>query len=347
MAYNLNKAGGSFKTSKVTSFANFVPNQQFEIPLITSRDITFIKGTLELDYTTGTAAPTAIQDGVAKLVNNLRLEYNGGAGVPIDTLGLQQLALYSQYLLNDRLWFDQPPTATGANGKAYVEFIISPSLDPKDPTNPMFCIPGEAPSINTIKLTGVWGNAASVWVNGANATINNASLTIDVEAGWTFGAQLDQAKNALGVDSQGNVYMPIYLTGTSQFTGAYGGLGLSIKMPTDVIVRNIFLIVKDSNGNRSDEVVSELAVRTSDNNDLFGVVDWYPTKRLIDDMLDINGVPGCLLLSCDDDIRDPNFANKLTGLEVKKADKLFLRYSTTAAGSIDFLFDCVRKVNVW
>lgn len=345
MAYNL--PNGKFRTTKITSFASYTANQRFEVDLITSRNITFIKGTLALNYTTATAAPTAIEDGVAKLVQNIALEYNGGAGQPIQALSLQQLVLYGQHLFNNKLRNDQPPTATGETGTAYVDFIISPSLNPLDPQDPRYCIPGEAPSINTLKIVGQWGNEASVWQGGTNATINSATLTIDEEAGWTFGPNIDDLKAALGVDPEGKVYMPLWLTATEQFSGAYSGLGLGIKIPTDVIVRKIFMIVKDSNGNRSDSVVSEVAVRTSDNEDLFGPLDFNTAQRIKAAQLNIPILTGCLLIDCVDDLRDPNYAMRMAGLEVRKVDKLFVKYSTTAAGSIDFLFDCVRPVKVF
>ena len=346
MAFRL--TNGKFRTSKVTNFASYSANQRFEVDLITARNITFLKGVLEVNYTTdGTNAPTAIEDGIAKLAQNVAVEYNGGGGVPIQTLSLQQLNLYGQHLFHGRLSNDQPPAATGQTGTAKVDFIIVPSLDVNDYQDPRYCIPGEAPSINTIKLTGQWGNEANVWVNGANATINSANIYVTEEAGWVFGPNINDAKAALGVDPNGQVYMPLWLTGTEQISGAYSGLGLGIKLPTDVIVRRIFLIVKDANGNRSNDVVSEIAIRTSDNDDLFGVLDFPEAQEIKAYQLNMDPITGCLLIDCVNDIRDPGYANVSNGLEVKKADKLYVRFSTTAAGSIDFLFDCVKRVKVF
>ncbi len=346
MAYRL--PDGKFKTTKVTTFATYTANQKAEIDLITARNITFIKGHLKVNYTTdNTSAPDAIEDGVAKLVRNIQLQYNGGAGVPVQALSLQQLALYSKHLLNERIRNDQPPEDTNKTGDAYVDFIISPSLNPRDPQDPRYCIPGEAPTINTMKIAFQWGNEANVWNGGANATINAAELIIDEEAGWTFGPNIDSMKNGLGVDPNGSVFMPLWLTRTEQWSGAYAGLGLAISFPTDVIIRKIFLIVKDNDGNRSDSVVSELAIRTSDNDDLFGVLDWTEAQRVSSWRLDMDPIKGCLLIDCVEDIRDPAYASKIAGLEVKKADKLYVRFSTQAAGSCDVLFDCVRKVKVF
>jgi len=346
MAYRL--LGGKFKTTKVTTFATYTANQKAEIDLITARNITFIKGHLKMNYTTDNSnAPTAIEDGVAKLVRNLQLQYNGGAGVPVQVLSLQQLVLYSKHLLNERMRNDQPSENTGETGDSYVDFIISPSLNPKDPQDPRYCIPGEAPTINTMKISFQWGNEANVWDGGAYAQINSAELIIDEEAGWTFGPDITAMKNGLGVDPEGNVFMPLWLTRSEQWSGAYAGLGLAISFPTDVIVRKIFLIAKDNNGNRSDSVVSELAVRTSDNDDLFGVLDWVEAQRVSAWRLDMDPIKGCLLIDCVEDIRDPAYASKLAGIEVKKADKLYVRFSTQAAGSCDILFDCVRKVKVF
>jgi len=302
---------------------------------------------LKLDYTTATAAPTPIEDGVAKLVRNLQLQYNGGAGVPIQALSLQQLVLYSQHLLNERIRNDQPPSGASETGTKYVDFIISPSLNPQDPQDPRYCIPGEAPVINTMKIVGQWGNAANVVVDGANMTITGATLTIDTEAGWTFGPNVTDMKNALGVDAEGYVFMPLWLTRTEQWTGAYTGLGLGISFPTDVIVRKIFLIAKDSDGNRSDDVITELAIRTSDNDDLWGVLDWAEAQRVKAWRLDMAALKGCLLIDCVEDVRDPAYASKLAGITVTKADKLYLKFSTSAAGSCDVLFDCVRRVKVF
>lgn len=345
MAYNL--PNGKFRTSKIDSFASYTQNQPFAIDLITSRDITFIKGTLAVNYTTDSStAPTAVEDGIAKLVQNLALIYNG-AVKPIQVLSLQQLNLYGQHLLNNKLRNDQPPTGTGETGTAYVDFIITPSLNPKDPEDPKYNIPGEAPGVNNIKLIGQWGNEANVWSGGANGTITSATVTIDQEAGWYFGPNLDQAKQALGVDPNGYVYMPLYNTATQQFDGAYSGLGLGIQFPTDVIVRKVFMIVKDANGNKSNTIVSDLAIKTADNTDLFGPVDFVQAQLVKDARLGINPITGCLLIDCVDDLRDPGYAYSMAGLEVTKANKLYLKYSTTAAGSIDFLFDCVKKVQVF
>ena len=339
--------GGKFRTSKITSTAGYVKNQQFDLDLITARNITFLKGTLAMNYTTGSAAPTAIEDGVAKLVQNLSLHYNGGSEKPIQVLSLQQLVLYGQHLMYNRLRNDQPPVATSATGNSYVDFIISPSLDPMDPQDPAYCIPGEAPSINTMKVTGQWGNSANVWSGGTNGTINSATLSINEEAGWSFGPDVNAAKSALGVDPNGYVYMPLWLTSSEAFSGAYSGLGLGVKFPTDVIVRRIFLIVKDNSGDRSNSIVSEFSVRTSDNDDLFGPLDFESAQRVKAARLNISTLTGCLLIDCVEDVRDPGYASRLAGIEVKKADKLYLKYSTTNQGSIDLLFDCIRKLKVF
>lgn len=345
MAYKL--PSGKFKSSKVTTYATFTANQKDEIDLITARNITFIKGHLKVNCTTATSAPTAIEDGIAKLVRNIQLQYNGGAGVPIQALSLQQLALYSQHLTRGRTRNEQPPTDTGETVNKYVDFVIVPSLNFDDPQDPRYCIPGEAPSINTMKIVFQWGNAANVWEGGSNATINSAELVIDEEAGWTFGPNIDDMKNALGVDAEGYVFMPLWLSKTEQWTGSYTGLGLGISLPTDVIIRRIFLVAKDSNGNRSDSVISEIAVRTSDNDDLYGTLDWSEAQRISAWRLDMSPVTGCLLINCVEDLRDPAYASKMAGLEVTKADKIYVRFSTTAAGSCDVLFDCVRRVKVF
>ena len=339
------KLPGKFRTSKITSTASYQENQPLNIDLITARDVTFLKGTLKMNSTIGTASPTAVEDGVAKLVQDISLYYNG-SNRPIRALSLQQLVLYGQHLLNGRLRNDQPPTAAGTQDN-YVDFIISPSLDVVDPQNPAFCIPGEAPGVNNLKISGQWGNPANVWSGGTNGTINSATLTINEEAGWTLGPDQDVLRGALGVDPNGYVYMPLWLATSEAHTGAYTGLGLGIKFPTDVIVRRAFFIVKDANGNRSDSIVSEFAVRTSDNDDLFGALDFQTAQRVMAMRLDMDPITGCLLINCTEDIRDPGYANRKAGLEVNKADKLYFKYSTTAAGSIDVLWDCIKRAKVF
>ena len=344
MAFNL--PNGKFRTSKIDSFASYTQNQPFAIDLVTSRDITFIKGTLTVNYTTGTTAPTAIEDGISKLVQNIAITYNG-AVKPVQVLSLQQLNLYGQHLLFDKLRNDQPDTTASASGTSYVDFIITPSLNPKDPEDPKYCIPGEAPGVNNIKLIGNWGNEANIWQGGTDGTITSATLTIDQEAGWYFGPNIDQSKSSLGVDPNGYIYMPLYNVATQQFDGAYSGLGLGIQFPTDVIVRKVFMIVKDATGDKSNTILSDIAIKTADNTDLFGPVDFTQAQLVKDARLGISPIIGCQIIDCVDDVRDPAYATSMAGLEVTKSNKLFMKYSTTNSGTIDFLFDCVKKVQVF
>lgn len=342
MAYDVGKA--DFRITKVISTATYTENQPFSLKLIQGINITYLKLRLKMNYTTNdTSAPTAIEDGVAKLVKNLRLQYDGGAKTPIRVINLQQLNLYSQHLRQGRLANDQPPEATGETGTKYVDAVIVPSLS-TDKQDPRYCIPGEV--VSGVEIVGTWGNAADVWVDGANATINSATLEVTMEAGWSFGPEEEELRRALAVDDQGNVYMPLWQTRSVQWNGAYDGLGFAIELPTDVIIRKIFIVAKDSNAKRSDSVISEVAVRAADNVDVYGVLDWTVAQKQKAEELEMNPVTGCLLIDCVEDIRDRRFAIAKAGLVTTKVGKLYLRFSTTAAGSADLLFDCIRKVKI-
>lgn len=344
MAYNL--TGGDFIVSHVATVQSFTPSEAIQLDLISSRNITFLKGTLTMNYTTSSAAPTAVEDGVAKLVQNMRLVFSGGTASTFATTDLSQMVLYNQMLYGTNIVNDQPPTATSTTGNVSVDFIMNPSLDVKDYENPKNLIPGQAPSVTQMQILGTWGTAANVWVGGTNGTINSAQLEVNEQDGWYF-SNISKLKEELGVGPDGGVYIPLYLSELNRFTGAFTGLSLSIPIPKNVIVRNIFLIAKDSSEARSDSIVTDLAVKTAANQSLYGEVAFNTIQNVYSYRNNLPKITGCAVISALEDMRN-SYASNSDGMIVHRTDSaLEINFSTSAAGSLQVLFDCVQGTKLF
>jgi len=339
MAYNL--TGGDFIVSRVSAVQSYTPLGPIQLDLISSRNITFIKGTLSVNYTTASAAPTAVEDGIAKLVQNMRLVFSGGTASTFAVTDLSQMTLYNQMLYGSNIVNDQPPIAVSTTGTVSVDFIMNPSLDIKDYENPKNLIPGQSPSISQMQILGTWGTAANAWVGGTNATINSAQISIDEQNGWYF-TNVKQLKDELGVGPDGGVYIPLYLSDTQTFTGANTGLSLSMPIPKDNVIRNIFLIAKDSSGNRSDSIITNLAIKTAANQSLYGELAFDSIQNIYSYRNNLPKVTGCAVISALDDMRN-GYASNSVGLIVHRTESaLEINFSTSAAGSLQIMYDCVE-----
>ncbi len=339
MAYNL--TGGDFIVSRVAAVQSYTPLGPIQLDLISSRNITFIKGTLSMNYTTASAAPTAVQDGLAKLVQNMRLVFSGGTASTFAVTDLSQLTLYNQMLYGPNIINDQPPTAVSTTGTASVDFIMNPSLDVKDYENPKNLIPGQSPTISQMQILGTWGTASNVWVGATNATINSAQIEINEQDGWYF-KDVAQLKSELGVGPDGGAYIPLYLGDLSTFTGANTGLSLSMPIPKNNVVRNIFLVAKDSNGERNDSIITNLAIKTAANQSLYGEVAFNSIQNIYSYRNNLPKVTGCAIISALDDMRN-SYASNSVGLVVHRTESaLEINFSTSAAGSLQVMYDCVE-----
>lgn len=343
-------ANGTYKDAEVADFATYVANQPWDIDLIQARNISFLFGTLQVDYSTpalGVAPVGPVEDGLAKLVKNVILQWGGGAGQPIQFLDLRQCNFYGNHLMRGILRNNQPvcPVA-GASQTGYVDFIITPSLNPLQPQDLHFCIPGEADHVSSLKVTGTWGSPTDLWGTVNDAVIDSATLRIYEQAGWVFSPNMQAMRNALGIDGQGYVPIPLYNPGTEAHVGAHTGLALDISLPTDLIIRRIFMVVENNLNVRDDDILTEFALRTSDNTNILGAIDFTVFQQTRSGRLDISPYTGCILIDCVRDIRDMGFAKSKNGLSLTKQDKLVFAYSTSATGRIHFLFDSVRRVKV-
>lgn len=345
--FKLTEYGGSFKSAKVQDIATFSSEQPWDINLIQGRNITFLHVQLMVAYSVpgGGAEPASpIEDGLAKLVQNIALNWGGGQGTPIEYADMQQGMLYAQHVANGSMRNDQPaiPTAGGDQEVGYVDMVILPSLNHNDIQDPRFAIPGEAPDVENIKLNGKWGSVQNLFGTPNDVVIDSAQVTVTNQSAWMFGAGGD-IQNALGVDGSGNLWLPLYNKGTKDISQTTTSLGLDIALPTDVIIRRIFLVLKDSNDERSDDVLDDFALQTSANENLIGELDFSAFQRAKAGRLDISPYPGTLMLDMKEDVRDPSYAGNKKGLVLNKSDKLNFKFSANQTGRVDFLFDTIRK----
>lgn len=352
MSYNYE--GGAFRTGEVQSFSTYQANQPFQLDLVQGQNLTFLLCTLEVNYSvpSGATTPpsTPVEDGVAKLVSALQLTYGGGAGTPVAFQGLQQANLYGNHIFGGYLRNDQPQAlSAGSSATAYVDCVFFPSLNHnKDIQDGHYAIPGEADHVENIQVTGNWGNLSNMFGTPGEVQIDSAKFTVPIQSAWTFSPNMGQMKNALGVTGNGMIAMPNYNRGNYPWQASVSDVGLDLDLPTDKIIRRIFLIAKDSNGDRSDSIIDDFALRTSDGTDLLGRMSVDPFTRLRAERLDLSSPSkGCLYIDMVEDVRENQFASKNAGLLLKKQDKLAFRFGTTAPGSIDYLFDTVKMYNVF
>lgn len=349
MGYNLQS--GKFMASKVTNFASYTKNQPFSIDLIQDNNITLLYGTLKVNYSVPAAStpPTGpIEDGASKLVNDFKIQYGGGSGTPMKFLDLQQGVYYGNHLFGGALRNDQPEAPVAGGSKtAYVDFVFCPGLKPMDMQRPLYALPGESPLVSSMELAGTWGSPSDMFSTVNDVQIDSAQISIGLQARWGFSPNTSAMRKALGVDGNGYVPMPLYTAGNQDVNQTVSSLGLTLELPTDVIIRKIFLMVKDSNDDLSDSVVSELAIQSSAEEDIFGKIDFPTWQRYKAETMDVDAYTGCVMIDCVNDVRDTKFAKKDVGLELAKQEKLRIAYSTDAQGRIDYLFDTVRKVKVF
>lgn len=345
-------AGGAFRTGEVQVFSTYQANQPFQLDLVQGQNLTFLFCTLEVNYSVpdaGTGPTGAIEDGIAKLISALQLTYGGGAGTPMAFQGLQQANLYGNHMYGGYLRNDQPTAiAAGESATAYVDCIFYPSLNhKKDIQDAHYAIPGEADHVENIQIVGNWGNMSNMFDTPNDVTIDSARFSVPIQSAWTFSPNMGQMRNALGVAADGKMPMPNYNRGNYPWNASVSDVGLDLDLPTDKIIRRIFLIAKDSSGNRSDSIIEDFALRTSDGTDILGKMSFDPWVRLRAKRSKISPYKGCLLIDCVEDIREAQFASKNAGLLLEKQDKLAFRFGTNNPGSMDYLFDCVKMYNVF
>jgi len=332
--------GCKLNQQKVNVTKTFTANNPIDIELISGQNITLVRGKLNAVYDTGTSV-TPNEDGLAKLVKGLKLQVNKGSSY-METISLQQLVLYNQHLVRGRLTNDQPSgtaSQTGVTGS--VEFFFSPSLDPSNPTNPKYAIPGQYPSISSIDVVGTWGTDSDL---GTGYTVSGStSLQIVEQDGWVCDSAVFSQRFPL---SNGVAALPNWQYGSHPITSAVGNLGEQLVLPQGALIRNIFLVIKDSSGNRSNSVVSEMAIKKSDGTNIWGPFDFTTAQKSKADDLDIQPITGCYLFELGKDVVGSS-VSKEGGILLKKYADASLQFTTTATGSIEYIFDTLipRKIS--
>ena len=315
--------------SRVDVVASFNANTPFSLSLLRSKNHTTIRGKLTVTYDTG-ASVTPNEDGLAKLVKGIGLQVNLGPKL-CETVDLQQLVLYSQHLKRGRLKNDQPSTATGQTGlKGEVEFEFNLPLNREDPFDPTVSIPGQAPEISDIALVGTWGDSNDL---GSGYTVTSAQLSVVDDIGWV--CTEEGFKENFPPNER---LMPNWYYGTQTFTGAVANLGQVLDLRPNVVIRAIFLIVKDDTGNRSDDVVSEFALKLYDNSYILGPMSFKDYQARMADDLDMDPLTGCIFIDCTK--FDKQFCTP-AGIQINKFGDIQLVYSTEGPGSVEWLFDAV------
>jgi len=170
-------------------------------------------------------------------------------------------------------------------------------LTPLSPTNPKFAIPGQYPTINSIDVVGSWGSDSDL---GTGYTVDpSTSIEIVEQDGWVCGSDVYSERFPL---INGEAALPYWQYGSHPITAAVGNLGEQIVLPQGALIRNIFLIVKDSNGVRSNSIVSEMAVKKSDGTNLWGPFNFSSAQKNKADNLYMTSLPGCYLFQLGEDI---------------------------------------------
>ncbi len=339
MSANYKVPGCILKQQKVNTIKTFATSNPFDIEMISGQNVTLVRGKLNAVYDTA-ASVTPSEDGIAKLVKGIKLQVNKGSAY-METISLQQLVLYNQHLVRGRLANDQPSSTisqTGVTGA--VEFYFSPSLTPLSPTNPKFAIPGQYPTINSIDVVGSWGSDSDL---GIGYTVDpSTSIEIVEQDGWVCGSDVYSERFPL---INGEAALPYWQYGSHPITAAVGNLGEQIVLPQGALIRNIFLIVKDSNGVRSNSIVSEMAVKKSDGTNLWGPFNFSSAQKNKADNLYMTSLPGCYLFQLGEDIAGSDVSVE-GGIVLKKYADVALQFTTTGTGTIEYIFDMLIKRKV-
>lgn len=332
MTANYTLPGCILKQQEVNTVRTFAANNPIDIELISGQNITNVRGQLNAVYDTA-ATVTANEDGLAKLVKGIKLQINKGSSY-METISLQQLVLYNEHLTRDRLSNDQPSATisqTGVTGT--VEFIFNSSLTPANPTNPKFAIPAQYPAITSINVAGTWGTNTDL---GTGYTVDpSTSIQIVEQDGWVCDGTVMAERFPLtaGIAAQTN-----WQYGTQPISAAVGNLGEAMVLPQGALIRNIFLIVKDVNGDRSDTVVSNMSIKMSDGTNIWGPFAFLPAQKKMANDLNMNPLKGCFLFQLDKDVVGSP-VSKENGIILPKYADVSLQFTTTAVGSIEYIFD--------
>jgi len=313
--------------ARIDTFQTYTANSPFQIELLRTKNHTTIRGKLSVTYTTSTGA-SANEDGLAKLVKGAALQINLGPKL-CEVLDLQQLVLYNQHLKRGRLTNDQPSTSAGQH-TGYVEFEFNLPLNNIDPFDATVSVPGQAPEISDIHVVGTWGTASDL---GTGFTVDSARIEVVDDIGWI--CTEEGFRSNFPPEER---LMPNWYYGQQTFTGAVANFGQVLNLRPNVVIRNIFLIVKDSNGDRSDSIVSEFALKLYDNTYVTGPFDWDDYQSRMAQELDMSAITGCILIDCTKFNKE--FCTE-AGIQIEKTGDIQLVYSTTAAGSVTWLFDAV------
>jgi len=329
MAYDLK--GCKLDRSRISETASFSANTPFRITLNRNKNHTFIRARLAVTYTTASGTPTANEDGLAKLVKGLSVQINRGIKL-MEVIDGQQLALYSQHLNRGRGSLDSVNSAAGSH-TGYVDFLWNIPLDRDHPENPVVAIPGQNDDIVDVDIVGTWGTNSDLGSSGY--TVSSATFTVVEDAGWV--CTMDKVNEYF---PPANRVMPNWYYGTKEWSGSVGNFGLSIDLNSRVAIRGIFVIVKDSSGNRSDSIITEIALRRYDNVYIYGPFNWTDAQREQAHKLDMDAKTGCLYIDLRTDIATDVFHTP-DGLVTQRDGDVKFVFSTSAAGSITYLFDAV------
>ena len=325
MRYELK--GCKLDSSRISETESYSANNPWRITLNRNKNHTMIRARATIGYTTASGAST-VEDGLAKLLTGIAVQINRGVKL-MEVVDGQQLVLYNQHLNRGRGTNDQPNTSVGAH-TGYVDFFFNVPLDMQNPENPVVAIPGQNDDLVDVDLVGTWGSSI-----GSNYTITSGSIEVVEDKGWV--CPTEKVNEYYPIATR---VMPNWYYGTYQFTGAVGNFGLSIDLNSRVAIRNIFLIVKDSGGDRSDSIVTEFSLRRYDNVDILGPVDWDAYQRGKADQLDMSALTGCTLIDLRQDVATTAFSTP-QGLVLPRDGDVQLIFSTSGAGSITYLFDAV------
>lgn len=313
--------------ARVDVLQTYTANTPFQIPLLRTKNHTVIRALAKINYdsTTG-AVPT--EDGIAKLVKGVAIQINLGPKL-CEVQDLSQLVQYMQHLKRGRLEHDQPAASKTAE-EARVELEFNLPLNFVEPFDASVAIPAQAAEISDIHLVGTWGTAADL---GTGFTINSGSISVIDDFGWVC----SEAGFRANFPPEERL-MPNWYFGQQTFTGAVANFGQMLDLRPSVVVRNVFLIAKNAAGARNDSIVSEFALKLYDNSYILGPLTWAEYQARMADDLDMDKITGCILIDCTKFNKEFCYES---GIQVEKTADIQVVYTTTAAGSVTWLFDAV------
>lgn len=204
-----------------------------ELPEYTG--ITQIDLLVHLNVSTGTSGGTPAADAPFNILKNIQIVKGGK--YPIQATGWL-LYVKNYYEYHDKIQADSLPTAASTTKDVYFELVIHPGFYPEKRDDLSIGIDASG---ETTYLQVLWGAASDL---GSGYTINSGDITVTL---WHVPGARPR-------------FVPAWSISKKSIDQSYSDLGLYIDLPSQKMIHKAILDIRDTRGDRSDSVVTEIGI---------------------------------------------------------------------------------------